>query len=145
MFELWRRKQNEAMFEPALGGKVAFTTAPASLHDLDDDDSAMNGVFEPVQKKRSTFFAPPPEFASPFAGSSLAGVVIPAEEVPDAHEVEYLQVNPSFESRESASTVFETLQRSLKTRGIEFNCNQDWSVRTDICLGTLPRHLLLSF
>lgn len=123
---------------------MAFTTAPASLHDLDDDDSTMNGVFEPVQKKQgSAFFASPPEFASPFAGSSLAGVVIPAEEVPDAHEVEYLQVNPSFESRESASTVFETLQRALKTRGIEFNCNQDWSVRTNVhvCLGPPSRHV----
>lgn len=119
------------MFEPAPGGKVAFTTTPASLQDLDDDDSAMTGVFEPVQQKSSAFFASPPLFASSFSDSSSAEFMIPTGEVPDALEVEYHQVNPMFESRQAASTVFETLQQSLKTRGIDFKCSSDWSVRTE--------------
>lgn len=53
-----------------------------------------------------------------------------SEPVPMAPKVSYLEVNPTFESSESAQATFEALETALKhVDDVEFQCAQGWRVR----------------
>lgn len=55
-------------------------------------------------------------------------VFMPTEEVPNALEVGFHQVNPMFESCESADVIYRTLHEAMRALDVEISCCPDWTM-----------------
>lgn len=98
--------------------KVMFTTSPATLQDLEDGSSTVQGSLEKLQ-----------DLGLDAGLRDKLQVFVPTGEVPEMQEAGYCRVNPMFESCAPPDVIFCNLHKAMSTQDIEFSCNVDWTVR----------------
>lgn len=96
----------------------------STSHDLDAD-----ALFPSAMAKSNTKPAPF-EIEVVSSAEHKSATERQSEPVPMVPKVSYLEVNPTFESSESAQTTFDTLEKALKqVADVEFQSAQGWRVR----------------
>ncbi|TDH74206.1 hypothetical protein CCR75_004613 [Bremia lactucae] len=110
---------SQNVFEANSFKNVVMASHAASCKDLDDEMSSSD-----LRQNKTEDL----NFDAAKDAASTSQFFIPTEEVPDAQEVNYHQVNPMFESSEPADVVFFTLYEAMQALDIKFSCGPDWTV-----------------
>ncbi|CEG35636.1 Armadillo-type fold [Plasmopara halstedii] len=110
--------QTEDLFEAHSSKNVKFSTNSATLQDLEYKLPSVGSM----QTKSEHF----DHNSVKVAGKSR--ILMPTEEVPDASEVGYHQVNPMFESCAPADVIYHSLHEAMRALDIETSCSPDWTM-----------------